>query len=153
MGTGAVENQFVVVDLHAVFFFHQTIHVFILFKTVEVHHRTAGLANEMGVGFYHCVKALLSVDGADAGNHPFFLEARQIAIDCAQTEIGILRFQLLLYPVGTGVLLGRSDLIQNGFAFFAVSGSFFHGPSLHAVSYCAFSNNNNYYLQVDTTTS
>ena len=76
------------------------------------------------------VEPLLPTEDADAQNVARVRKQAQIAVDRAETEIGILWLELVVEPLCVGVLCGGHQRVQDRLALLARFAGGHHGTSL-----------------------
>lgn len=94
----------------------------------QVQDRTAATANKVTVRRNHSVKPLLALNHSHALNHAALLEKEQVTVYRSQAEVGVLRLQLAVYPLGGWVAVGCPDDGQDGFPLFTIAYRAFHLP-------------------------
>ena len=80
----------------------------------KIVHPSAAGTDEMHVGFGISVKAFHALDGSQTDDIALLLKQSQVPVHCTDTQIGDLRFQLGVYPVGAGVDIRSLNTGEDG---------------------------------------
>lgn len=72
----------------------------------------APCTDKVGMRFRYRVKALLTVDDADADDSSLLLENGEIAVNCAEAEIRIFGLEAGIQPFGAGMLASLPQSIK-----------------------------------------
>ena len=86
---------------------------------VDVDDGVTPLADKMRVGRDVEIEALQTVHDAHRGDQPLALEHREVAVDRAEREVGDLRLEPGVDPVGRRMRRGRADAREDRVAFSA----------------------------------
>ena len=82
------------------------------FGDLQIHqiiHAAAAAADKVDMGFYVGVEPFHAVYRADADDPALFLKLGEVAVNGAETEIGVLWFELQVDPLGTGMDRGVGE--------------------------------------------
>ena len=75
----------------------------------QVQHGTAAVANEVTVGSNNGIKSLLPLDYAYTLDQAVFLKKVQVAVDRAQTQVGVPGFELAVKSLSGGVAVSPPE--------------------------------------------
>ena len=104
-----MEGQLVAFHLEPILQADSTVKLGVDLNLIQVYNRTAARANKVTVGRGDSVKPLLPLYHADALHVAVLLEKNQIAVNSAQTEIGVGGLQGLIDPFGRRVTMRAAD--------------------------------------------